>query len=108
MQTNFLTVSSDNKRLCAKRRHDRTCRISRKTRFDFKNAAAHRAIYDQRFADFAGFSRSRKISNFRPKLATKFRDTYDIGTYRTVEGDVAFGLRQIVDIALKALSPVDQ
>lgn len=31
--------------------------------------------------------------------------TYDIGNFRTVEGDVAFGLRQIVDIALKALSP---
>ena len=45
--------------------------------------------------------------NFKlsPELAAKLRDTYDIGTYRTVEGDVAFGLRQIVDIALKALSP---
>jgi uncharacterized membrane protein len=38
-------------------------------------------------------------------LAKALRETYDIGTYRTVEGDVAFGLRQIVDIALKALSP---
>lgn len=38
-------------------------------------------------------------------LIQKFRDAYDIGNYRTVEGDVAFGLRQIVDIALKALSP---
>ncbi len=38
-------------------------------------------------------------------LAQKFRNAYDIGDYRTVEGDVAFGLRQIVDIALKALSP---
>lgn len=35
----------------------------------------------------------------------ELKDTYNIGSYRTVEGDVAFGLRQIVDIALKALSP---
>ena len=48
-----------------------------------------------------------KQENFKlsPELAAKLRNTYDIGTYRTVEGDVAFGLRQIVDIALKALSP---
>lgn len=38
-------------------------------------------------------------------LIKKFRNAYDISNYRTVEGDVAFGLRQIVDIALKALSP---
>ncbi len=30
---------------------------------------------------------------------------YEIGNYRTIEQDVTFGLRQIVDIALKALSP---
>lgn len=36
---------------------------------------------------------------------SEFRATYDIGTFRTIEGDAAFGLRQIVDIALKALSP---
>ncbi len=35
-------------------------------------------------------------------LARKFYNAYDIGNYRTVEGDVAFGLRQIVDIALKS------
>jgi len=35
----------------------------------------------------------------------KFSGAYDIGDFRSVEGDVAFGLRQIVDIALKALSP---
>ncbi len=48
-----------------------------------------------------------KHENFKlsPKLAAEMLDTYDIGTFRTVEGDVAFGLRQIVDIALKALSP---
>lgn len=39
------------------------------------------------------------------KLIAEFNDAYDIGNFRTVEGDVAFGLRQIVDISLKALSP---
>jgi uncharacterized membrane protein len=38
-------------------------------------------------------------------LIGKFNDAYDVDNFRTVEGDVAFGLRQIVDIALKALSP---
>ncbi len=32
-------------------------------------------------------------------------DAYTISRYRTVEQDAAFGIRQIVDIALKALSP---
>jgi uncharacterized membrane protein len=39
------------------------------------------------------------------EIVAELKDTYNIGSYRTVEGDVAFGLRQIVDIALKALSP---
>jgi uncharacterized membrane protein len=30
---------------------------------------------------------------------------YDVNSYRTIEQDPAFGIRQIVDIALKALSP---
>lgn len=30
---------------------------------------------------------------------------FAIGSYRTIEQDIAFGLRQLVDIALKALSP---
>ena len=38
-------------------------------------------------------------------LTAEFNAAYDIGNFRTVEGDVAFGLRQIVDISLKALSP---
>ncbi len=37
--------------------------------------------------------------------AAEFNEAYNVGDFRTVEGDVAFGLRQIVDIALKALSP---
>lgn len=32
-------------------------------------------------------------------------DTFNIGLYRTVEQDPRFGIRQLVDIALKALSP---
>lgn len=39
------------------------------------------------------------------KIIEELKDAYNIGSYRTVEGDVAFGLRQLVDIALKALSP---
>ena len=34
-----------------------------------------------------------------------FNAAYSIGRYRTVEQDPAFGIRQIVDIAIKALSP---
>ena len=33
------------------------------------------------------------------------RATFSISRYRTVEQDAAFGIRQIVDVALKALSP---
>ncbi len=33
------------------------------------------------------------------------QDTFSISSYRTVEQDAAFGIRQIVDMALKALSP---
>ncbi|PKN89486.1 MAG: DUF2254 domain-containing protein [Deltaproteobacteria bacterium HGW-Deltaproteobacteria-1] len=33
------------------------------------------------------------------------QDTFSISSYRTVEQDAAFGIRQIVDVALKALSP---
>lgn len=39
------------------------------------------------------------------QLTKTFQETYEISSFRTVGGDVAFGLRQIVDIALKALSP---
>lgn len=39
------------------------------------------------------------------KLVEKLNDVYTISRYRTVEQDAAFGVRQIVDIALKALSP---
>ena len=39
------------------------------------------------------------------KLIAALRGAYDIGPMRTIEQDPAFGVRQVVDIALKALSP---
>ena len=39
------------------------------------------------------------------KLITALQESYRIDRYRTVEQDLAFGVRQIVDIALRALSP---
>ncbi|PIO89099.1 MAG: DUF2254 domain-containing protein [Zetaproteobacteria bacterium CG06_land_8_20_14_3_00_59_53] len=44
---------------------------------------------------------------YPPDLSTinAYNGAYSIGRYRTVEQDPAFGIRQIVDIAIKALSP---
>ncbi|MGB5444405.1 MAG: DUF2254 domain-containing protein [Psychromonas sp.] len=39
------------------------------------------------------------------KTIAAFNAAYSIGRHRTVEQDLAFGIRQIVDIAIKALSP---
>ena len=39
------------------------------------------------------------------QFINKLNRIYQISRYRTVEQDAAFGIRQIVDIALKALSP---
>lgn len=39
------------------------------------------------------------------KTVKRLSDVYMISRFRTVEQDAAFGVRQIVDIALKALSP---
>ena len=39
------------------------------------------------------------------KLAEALTDAFDLGNFRTVEQDASFGVRQLVDIALKALSP---
>ncbi|MFP5224904.1 MAG: DUF2254 domain-containing protein [Actinomycetota bacterium] len=41
----------------------------------------------------------------REKLARKVREAVGIGRSRTMQQDIAFGFRQIVDIALRALSP---
>ncbi len=40
-----------------------------------------------------------------PELVGALRSAWAIGRYRTVDQDVGFGIRQIVDIALRALSP---
>ncbi len=39
------------------------------------------------------------------KTIAAFNDAYSIGRYRMVELDPSFGIRQIVDMAIKALSP---
>ena len=39
------------------------------------------------------------------KLTAQINDCFSLGSQRTIEQDAGFGLRQIVDIALKALSP---
>ncbi len=39
------------------------------------------------------------------ETVTALNDAYSVGRHRTVEQDPAFGIRQIVDMALKALSP---
>ena len=40
-----------------------------------------------------------------PERARELRSTFDIGPTRTMQQDVEFGVIQIVDIALKAISP---
>jgi uncharacterized membrane protein len=40
-----------------------------------------------------------------PETIAALNSAYNIGRHRTVEQDPAFGIRQIVDMALKALSP---
>lgn len=39
------------------------------------------------------------------KEAPELKNLFSISKYRTIDNDAAFGIRQIVDIALKALSP---
>lgn len=38
-------------------------------------------------------------------IVKEFDALYTVGSYRTIEQDAAFGIRQLVDIALKSLSP---
>lgn len=40
-----------------------------------------------------------------PELVGACKDAFDLGSTRTMQQDVAFGVRQIVDCALKAISP---
>lgn len=39
------------------------------------------------------------------EIVAALQDAYSIDSHRTVEQDIAFGIRQIVDMALRALSP---
>ncbi|MDQ4121187.1 MAG: DUF2254 domain-containing protein [Acidobacteriota bacterium] len=54
-------------------------------------------------------NRAAPLAAVNAELGKKARDelldTFSIGTYRTIDKDAAFGVRQLVDIALKALSP---
>lgn len=44
-------------------------------------------------------------AEFNEELQSEFEGLYVISQYRTIEQDSGFGIRQLVDIALKALSP---
>ena len=46
-----------------------------------------------------------KTSRLTPENRTEFCGTFDFGPSRTLQQDVEFGVLQIVDIALKAISP---
>lgn len=74
-------------------------------------AAEHDAVI-RMTADIGSFVTSAgaicEISVASPpdqELVARVRGMFDIGAARTIEQDAAFGIRQIVDIALKALSP---
>jgi len=46
-----------------------------------------------------------KASRIAPEKVAEIREAFDIGPSRTLEQDIEFGVLQIVDIALKAISP---
>lgn len=60
-------------------------------------------------ATLAEIAPGTKTDNLRisvdDELIEKINDLFGIERYRTIEQDAGFGIRQIVDIALKALSP---
>ena len=49
--------------------------------------------------------RVNKADRLSPQLASAFRAAFDFGPTRTLQQDIEFGVLQIVDIALKAISP---
>jgi uncharacterized membrane protein len=51
------------------------------------------------------FLRVYKGERLRPGGATELRNAFDIGPSRTLQQDIEFGVLQIVDIGLKAISP---
>jgi uncharacterized membrane protein len=46
-----------------------------------------------------------KVERVSPEATAGFRAAFDLGPVRTLQQDVEFGVLQIVDIALKAISP---
>jgi uncharacterized membrane protein len=46
-----------------------------------------------------------KGSRLTPQVRAEFRGAFDLGPSRTLQQDIEFGILQIVDIALKAISP---
>ncbi len=46
-----------------------------------------------------------KASRIEPEKLAEIREAFDLGASRTLEQDVEFGILQIVDIALRAISP---
>ena len=46
-----------------------------------------------------------RASSLTPEMSAEFRNAFDLGPSRTLQQDVEFGILQIVDIALKAISP---
>jgi uncharacterized membrane protein len=46
-----------------------------------------------------------KGSRLTPETSAEFRNAVDLGPSRTLQQDIEFGVLQIVDIALKAISP---
>jgi uncharacterized membrane protein len=57
-------------------------------------------------------SRDKELARLDPRghavgaeVVESCRDGFDLGPVRTMQQDVAFGVRQLVDIALKAISP---
>ena len=46
-----------------------------------------------------------KGNRLTPELSAELRNTVDLGPSRTLQQDIEFGILQIVDIALKAISP---
>lgn len=46
-----------------------------------------------------------KASRIEPEKLIEIREAFDLGASRTLEQDVEFGILQIVDIALRAISP---
>ena len=53
----------------------------------------------------AAVSFDADTSRSDPEIAAELNGIYTIKHYRTIEQDAAFGIRQLVDIALRALSP---